>query len=127
MKSSSIEITVGALTVKFFPLTLAQMQELEEELKVLRGRENGEDYFSKSRIDKMHKVYLASAQRGDASVNIDDIRRVVDIENVADLNKAVLGQGKNLTTSDTVLAKVAEGNVVSTPMSPQIGGVSTQG
>lgn len=122
MIASFLEITVGTHTIKFYPLTLAQMQELEDELKVLRTREPGEEYFSKERIDKMMKVYIASAQRGDASVTDADIRKVVDIENVADLNMAVLGRKKDLTTATTI-----EGSKPSGPMSPQTGGESTLG
>ena len=121
MKSTALEVSVGPLTVKFYPLTLVQMQELEDALAVLRGadRKPDEAYFSSRRISKMLPIYVASARSRDPSISEDDVKRVVDIENVASINAAVLGRTRDLVSD------LKSGD--ETPTGPQTGGESTLG
>lgn len=120
-----LELTMGSITVKFYPLTLAIMQELEDELSVITSpRKEGENYFSKERIAKMMRVYVASAKRGDPAITEDDVKRVVDIQNVIELNLAVLGRTKKEVAE--AAANAPEG-AAQIPTSPLTGGESTQG
>lgn len=113
------EVDFGSTRIKFYPLTIGQMQDLEEEMKAITGMKKGDDPFRKDRFEKLVRVFTESAKRGDPTVTEAQVKAVVDMENLAEVTRAVLGQ--------TGMVKVAAEGSESTPTSPQIGGDSTQG
>ena len=117
MASKGLQVDFGSRKVTFYPLTIGQIQELEDEMKVLMGVGKDEFVFSPDRFAKLQRIYTASAKRGDPTITEDDIKLVVDLSNVALVNKCVLGQ---------TFGEIAEaGDGV--PTSPQTGGISTVG
>lgn len=114
--AKGIEIKFLSRTVTFYPLTLRQIQDLSEEMKVLRDIDT-DNAFDPKRFAQLIKIFTASAQRGDKNLTEADIAELVDLENMADVTAAVLGQSgfKPISAEDAAA-----------PMSPRIGGTSTQ-
>jgi hypothetical protein len=91
MLSPFIEIEKGSLHVKFYPLSIAELEVLEEEMKVLVGATRYDFIFTPERFKKMLVVYHASAKRGDPTITEDQVKSVVDMFNMRHINSAVLG------------------------------------
>jgi len=119
MQPKYLEVDFGSRKVKFYALDIGQIQEYEEELKVLMGvgKSPDEFVFSSDRFAKMQRIYTASARRGDPTITEDDIKKIVDLSNLALVNKAVLGQ----TFGPQELAEGEEG----VPTRPLTGAIST--
>lgn len=117
-KGLTIEFDSGAkkTTITFYPLTLKLITEdLAEDISVLRDVDR-EDPFNKERFDKLIRIFTASAQRGNPHVTEADVRDVVDLGNLADVSRAVLGQsGFRQISAEEAAA----------PTSPRNGGAST--
>jgi hypothetical protein len=113
--AKGVEVKFLSRTITFYPLTLRQIQELSEEMKVLRDIDVN-DAFSAERFGTLVKIFTASAQRGDKSLTESDISDLVDMGNVAEVTAAVLGQSgfRNISAEDAAA-----------PMSPRTGGEST--
>ena len=109
-----IEVEFGSMKVKFYALTVGQIQELAEEMQSLRGVVKGDDPFGKERFANLLTIYTASAKRGDPNINREQIAHIVDMENLSTINNIVLG------LSDTRRASSTD------PTSPQTGGESTR-
>jgi hypothetical protein len=92
MASRYCEIDFGHVRVKFYPLTIGQLQELDDEMKAMMGVAKGDNPFEPTRFKKLEKIYTASAKRGDPSITEDVIRSIVDLSNIVEVNRAVLGQ-----------------------------------
>jgi hypothetical protein len=118
MASKYVEVDFGPLKVKFFALTLGQLQELEEEMQAMSGVAKGANPFDPARFAKLVRIYTASAKRGDPSVTEEQVRQIVDLDNLAEVNAAVLGQiGMHPTASN--------GGASVDPTRPLTGAVST--
>lgn len=120
-KSKGLEVDFGPRKVTFYPLNIGQIQEYEEELKILMGVTKLDDdfVFSPVRFKKMCRLYTASAQRGDPTITEKDIEALVDLANLNQINKAVLGQ----TFGEQPLPEGDDG----VPTRPLIGANSTTG
>lgn len=116
--SKYFEIEFGSTKIKFFPLTIGQIQELEEEMKAMGER--GTNPFDPIRFAKMARLYTASARRGDPNVTEEMVKSVVDLSNIVEINRAVMGQFGPPTVTDPAAAGEAP-----IPTSPLNGGSST--
>jgi hypothetical protein len=117
----------GSITITFYPLTAKHIRTMPEEMKALVGMRRVEgqppvDPFAPARFEKLCKLWLASAQRGDKNVTKEMIEDVVDFRNMTKINKALLGQDWE---ENEFVTQPSDGE--QTPMSPLIGGSSTQG
>jgi hypothetical protein len=107
--------------VVLYPLNIAMMQDYPTEVQALF--EKGETPFAPDRMTKLLTLFTESAKRGDPNVTLADVRALVDTTNILTCTKAILGQDWEhdeppVPTTETTTA---------IPMSPQIGGGSTQG
>ena len=103
----------------FYPLTIGMIQDHPEEIKALtRAIKNPEDAFDPKRFGVLIKLHTLSAQRGDPSITEDEVRKLVDMGNVAEVNAAVLGQSGLLAEEGASSS--------SDPTSPPTGGISTE-
>ena len=112
--SHGFEVKFGGKAVTFFPLSLQQLKELAADIEVFarltqHGANSAEQFAAVSR------VFLASAQRGNKAVTQDDVDAVVDLDNLQDIMKAVMGKRT---------FQLSEGDAG--PTSPRIGGESSQ-
>lgn len=89
--SQFMKVEFGGNSVKFYPLTLLQMQELEEEVKSMSGSAKDEAPLSAARFQKLLRAFTVSAKRGDPLITDAQVAAVVDTSNVADLIRTVLG------------------------------------
>ena len=113
--AKGVRIKFLSRTVVFYPLTIGQIQDHPEEIKTLtKAIKNPEDAFDPKRFGVLIKLHTMSAQRGDPSITEDDIRKIVDMGNIAEVNAAVLGQSGLLAEEGA--------SPSSDPTSPPIGG-----
>ena len=112
-----VEVEFGAVRVKFYPLTLLQIQELQDELAAVGEIRRGKDPFDPAIFKKLVRLYTASAKRGNESVTEAQVGALIDLDTMPVVNRAVMGA---LTPTDTEVAAVPL-----VPTSPQIGGGST--
>jgi hypothetical protein len=117
MQPRFVEVNFGSLTIKFYPLSIGQLMELDEEMKAMFAASQGANPFEPDRYRKLVKVWTASASRGDPNITEDRIKEVVDLGNIIQVNRAVLGQTGLLAPPGTEPS--------SDPTSPQIGGDSS--
>jgi len=104
--------------IRFYPLTIGQIQDYPEEMQALMGVTKGENPFDPERFAKLTKLYAASASRG-AEITIEQIRNVVDMDTIAKVNRAVLGNFNDPTDANLPVGEEP------TPMRPQSGASST--
>jgi hypothetical protein len=113
-------LTVKGVTIKFntrqvtfYPLTLDLLQSMEGEMDAFSAVTK-DSAFNSDRLNKMLRVFTASAQLGDPTITENDVRKVVNTTNMLVLARLMFGQN--------VEDPVADDGV---PTSPQIGGSST--
>jgi hypothetical protein len=99
--------------VKFYPLSFDQIEALGDDLLVFRDID-ARNLFGSESGNKLLNVFLKSATRySDQACTMQQLKRIVDLENLKDITGAVLGQGgfKQITLEEA-----------SAPTSPRIGG-----
>jgi hypothetical protein len=116
--AKGVEIRFGARSITFYPLTIGQIEELADEIAALRAPEQMDgNLFDVERFRKLVRIFTKSAKRGDPSITEEDIRAVVDVENIHEVTMAVMGQSRFRQISP---------EEAGAPTSPQIGGASEQ-
>lgn len=118
MVDEEYKATHGPLTIRFYPLNLKNMRNLESEVAVFLTRaQPGTNPFAVERIAANLALYTASAQQGDPSITREQVELVVNLRNMSTINRVLLGQ----SIKEEEDAKSAP----QTPTSPQNGGEST--
>lgn len=105
------EVKFGARAVVFYPLSLAQLRDFAKEVALFSQVDPGN---IGPQFEGMLRVFLASAQRGNPAVNADDVAAVVDMENLFEVMKVVMGKRA---------FQLSEGEA--NPTGPRIGGTSS--
>jgi hypothetical protein len=127
MSDKFFEAKFGSLSIKFYALTIGQIQDLEEEMKAMMRIEKGANPFEPTRFAKMAKVYTASARRGDSNITIEQVTSVVDLDNMLLINDAVMGRiGKDRPSAAERAEAQGDLESLPVPTSPLNGGSSTR-
>jgi hypothetical protein len=105
MKDEELVLKFKTSTITFYPLTVKHIRNHPEEMKALMQR--GESPFAPERFAKLLKLYTLSAQRGDASVTEEMVESLVDISDLARINRVILG-----SHPDEVIERTAKVEVV---------------
>jgi hypothetical protein len=120
MAKNYFEASSGARSVRFYALSLKQIQDHEDALvSTVRTEEDAATdpkKLSRDRFLRYLPAFTLSAQRGDAAVTQDDVAAVVDMQNFIHVMRAAFGMADRIPEED------AQSQV---PMSPRIGGDST--
>src|SRR5258708_187190 len=90
-KDLSLVVKFGAKTITFYPLNVKHVRNHPDEVAALMTRGEGGP-FAPERFTKLLKLYTLSAQRGDTSITEDDVESIIDLGNIAKMNKIILGQ-----------------------------------
>jgi len=115
MARNYFEAKSGARSIKFYALSLKQIQDHEDSLQSAKVVE-GESGLSRERFLRYLPAFTLSAQRGDASITSDDVASVVDMQNFASVMRAAFGMADKIPDTEMQSA---------VPTSPLIGGEST--
>jgi len=111
-----IQLGDGELTL--YPLTLAQLQELDTDLeKVMTNSKQA--MFSKGGIAAFVRVFTASARRGDTSITAEKIADMIDMEDLPAALNALFG------LSGFKKSEVVNGSGITHPTSGPNGAAST--
>lgn len=114
---STKEIEFGPRKIVFYPLNLKALRELAPEIEYMTSL-TGVDAMKPEAMDRLEKVFLLSAKRGDTSITVEDIREVIDTENMLETVFAIMGQSG--------FQRATPGGPSLAPTSPRIGGDSTR-
>jgi hypothetical protein len=110
--------------IRYCALTIEQVQDNPDLMQALFER--GQDAFSKERFDKLVQLFLMSAKRNNDIITEETIRKTVDMANIADVIRAVLGQPP-LPDGPAATLLPSVPSVPAVPTSPQTGGASIPG
>ena len=117
MAKNYFEASSGARSVKFYALSLKQIQEHEEALAQTNKVEQTGQGLVPQQFLKYLPAFTLSAQRGDTSITEEDVAAVVDMQNFSRVMRAAFGM------ADKIADDEAQSQV---PMSPLTGGDSTR-
>lgn len=106
MKDVELVLKFKTTTITFYPLTVKHIRNHPDEMAALMQR--GASPFAPERFTKLLKLYTLSAQRGDASVTEDMVESIVDISQLARMNKVILGSDPDALVKDEKQEVVAE-------------------
>lgn len=118
MAKNYFEASSGARSVKFYALSLKQMQDHEDAFASRTEEDVATDpkKLSRDRFLKYLPAFTLSAQRGDAAITQEDVASVVDMQNFIHVMRAAFGMADKIPDNE------AQSQV---PMSPRTGGDST--
>jgi len=117
----------GSVTVRFVPLTVKQVEDMPDEVKILMGLKKFDFVFDSERMRTLRKLSLASAQRVDPSVTEAEIDKVFDMETIKNVTRILLGTDVAKEDADKTVpdsGEVKEPSTAANPTGPLIGGVS---
>ena len=106
-----VEVDFGVTKIKFWPLDLLQLQELQEDINLVK---QGSSMFAPDVLSRLIRLFAASAKRGNEQVTEQQVARLIDADTLGKVLRAVLGA-----------LPEGEGETTLVPTSPQIGGGST--
>jgi hypothetical protein len=112
-----VEVEFGATRIKFYPLTLLQIQDLQDELSAVTEIRRGANPFDPLVFAKLVRLYTASAKRGSEAITEAQVGALIDLDTMPLVNRAVLGV---MTAADA-----PQGGPPLVPTSPQTGGAPT--
>lgn len=90
-KGFSLEFLGKKIT--FYPLSLGQIQDLAEDLKTLSGADVADtsSALSPERMGSMIRIFTASARRGNPNITEEEVRDLVDMQDIKEATLAIMG------------------------------------